>query len=491
MMTGRKNKKFDSLLADNYEIPRPFDKYGSIETNNYEGRNKEIRNIYPASGGTYDPHNRGKASMYNAEYQSPAPVAPIPHPPAYQYQPGGGYEPVPQPGYYEHPAYAVPKYAQEYSSPPKRQFVENTSRRKLQEAQNNYYAKKRLGQGTTFSERSLSGRSEELNPRQRGRKDRFEDFVKYTAPRLQYKKIVLIQALLRGAYVRKKVFPQIQQFHVASVRTVDSMIDHYIEDVYIPDLLLEILTKNKVYENFDLYSDENKILYEVRYSIMEKVIRDMVKDTVKQCSDNIVNRYLNKRFRDKDVDERDPMSMVVKGFMDGVMKAQIKEIVQDSVQDLSLDYLIQAQFNSLFNRVWLPKEVEHTVLDAIEDLAVQDVIDGVVEDIIRQEAPRIAEEAMEAERDRQDDSILENAFGEYADRGIHEVCVLNMARIYENEESNIHVKEQQEKALRDHAKQKSNQVKQEYRDLNKELENEQKEKRENPNLDPQGFAKKR
>jgi hypothetical protein len=59
------------------------------------------------------------------------------------------------------------------------------------------------------------------------------------------------------------------------------MIDHYIEDVYIPDLLLEILAKNKVYENFDLYSEENKILYEVRFSLMEKVIRDMVKETVK------------------------------------------------------------------------------------------------------------------------------------------------------------------------------------------------------------------
>jgi hypothetical protein len=42
------------------------------------------------------------------------------------------------------------------------------------------------------------------------------------------------------------------------------MIDHYIEDIFIPDLVLEILTKNRVYENVDLYSDENKILYQIR-----------------------------------------------------------------------------------------------------------------------------------------------------------------------------------------------------------------------------------
>lgn len=57
----------------------------------------------------------------------------------------------------------------------------------------------------------------------------------------------------------------------------DSIIDHYIEDVFIPDLVLEILTKNRVYENIDLYSDENKVLFQIRMDIIEKVVRDMVK----------------------------------------------------------------------------------------------------------------------------------------------------------------------------------------------------------------------
>ena len=57
--------------------------------------------------------------------------------------------------------------------------------------------------------------------------------------------------------MRKFRWPQILQFHNASIKTTDRMIDHYIEDVFIPDILLEILSKNRVYENFDLYSDEN------------------------------------------------------------------------------------------------------------------------------------------------------------------------------------------------------------------------------------------
>ncbi len=64
---------------------------------------------------------------------------------------------------------------------------------------------------------------------------------------------------------------------MGAIKCVDKMIETYIEDSFIPDLVLEILTKNRVYENVDLYSDENKILFQIRASIMERVLRDMVK----------------------------------------------------------------------------------------------------------------------------------------------------------------------------------------------------------------------
>ena len=93
--------------------------------------------------------------------------------------------------------------------------------------------------------------------------------------------IIRIQALWRGAYIRKFKFPQILQFHEGAVGTVDKMVDHYIEDVFIPDILLEILNKNRVYENFDLYSDENKMFYEIRGSMLDSICRDMIKEIVK------------------------------------------------------------------------------------------------------------------------------------------------------------------------------------------------------------------
>jgi hypothetical protein len=173
--------------------------------------------------------------------------------------------------------------------------------------------------------------------------------------------------------------------------------------------------------------------------------------------------------------------------MDGVMKSHAKQIASDSIHQLSLDYLIQAQFNSLFNRVWLPREIEHTIVDTIEDVAVQDVISKYIDNIIHQEAPRIADDALQTEKDRQDQEILDHTFSEFLDRCVLESCVLTMAQLYEDEENKIHVKEQQEKALRDHAKNKSNQVKQEYRELNQQYPDVSNQKE--PERDAQGFIK--
>jgi hypothetical protein len=51
---------------------------------------------------------------------------------------------------------------------------------------------------------------------------------------------------------------------MGAIKCTDKMIGTYIEDKFLPDLILEIITKNRVYENVDLYSEENRIIYAVR-----------------------------------------------------------------------------------------------------------------------------------------------------------------------------------------------------------------------------------
>ena len=73
--------------------------------------------------------------------------------------------------------------------------------------------------------------------------------------------------------MRRKRWPEIVKWHMGSIKCVDRLVDRYIEDTFLPDLVLELITKNRVHENLDLYSKQNRILYEIRQGIFERVVR--------------------------------------------------------------------------------------------------------------------------------------------------------------------------------------------------------------------------
>lgn len=56
----------------------------------------------------------------------------------------------------------------------------------------------------------------------------------------------------------------------------DKLVNSYIEDVFLPDIVLEILTKNRVYENVELYSPEIRAMVSVRQGIIDRVVRRMI-----------------------------------------------------------------------------------------------------------------------------------------------------------------------------------------------------------------------
>ena len=90
-----------------------------------------------------------------------------------------------------------------------------------------------------------------------------------------------MQALFRGALVRRKRCPEIVKWHMGAIKLTEKLIDNYVEDTFLPDLILEIITKNRVYENLDLYSVENRILYAIRAPIIENVIRNEVRASMR------------------------------------------------------------------------------------------------------------------------------------------------------------------------------------------------------------------
>lgn len=68
----------------------------------------------------------------------------------------------------------------------------------------------------------------------------------------------------------------------------------------------------------------------------------MTKEVVKNTQEQIVNEYLNKRFRHKGLDEKDPLHMVAAGIMNNVMRSMVKDIAKSNLGGVVFDYLIEA-----------------------------------------------------------------------------------------------------------------------------------------------------
>lgn len=115
----------------------------------------------------------------------------------------------------------------------------------------------------------------------KSRKKQLEKFKEERELQMKLHKIIRIQALFRGAIARKHQIRHIKQSSHAARLVVDSLIEKYIDSSFIPDILLEIVTLNKITENFDLYSPQTQVLMEVRSNLITKVIKSQTEGIAK------------------------------------------------------------------------------------------------------------------------------------------------------------------------------------------------------------------
>lgn len=153
------------------------------------------------------------------------------------------------------------------------------------------------------------------------------------------------------------------------------MVNDFIGDKAIPDLVIDILGQNKRFEDVSLYSVENQALYETRYSIMDKVMRDMTREVLNSSINTLVNQFMRQRatkysrkaivYDQKAADDLledplesklDPLSAVAKSIMDSLIKKTLTNMLKEDISDthergtLGNQYLIEASFISYFNQ---------------------------------------------------------------------------------------------------------------------------------------------
>ena len=125
-----------------------------------------------------------------------------------------------------------------------------------------------------------------------GKAERKKQMAKFREERelqMHLHKIIRIQALIRGAIVRLHRIPHVKYTRGAVRQVAEQFVENYINESYIPDILLEIVTMNKITEDLGLYSPATQVMLDVR----QKLIAETVRHEVEQLARDYINRFID------------------------------------------------------------------------------------------------------------------------------------------------------------------------------------------------------
>src|SRR5690349_20675027 len=105
---------------------------------------------------------------------------------------------------------------------------------------------------------------------------------------------------------------------------VSSLIEEYIEDKILLDIIFEIINTNKAYRDYSLYSPNHRLLVMLSDWVESLLITKACEDVVKEVTKGIVDQYLKHRVEDK----------IVAGVFDPLV------LITDSIIDKAIDTMI-------------------------------------------------------------------------------------------------------------------------------------------------------
>ena len=259
----------------------------------------------------------------------------------------------------------------------------------------------------------------------------FNDFREKTLPMIRINKIKKIQALARGWYTRKFILPYKRRVQFYAKRVVQDLVDDYIEDVMLPDIILEIINTNFAYKDYSLYAPDFRIIMQIADGIEAKVIHSLCEEAVKEISRFMVNDYLRKRNEELVVNKQfDPLDRVTHEFIEIVIDKEIRSLVPLVIREEAGDYLLESKVLALLNNQFIPLICREVINEAAWEIAEENYFYENFEIIIDQIINDIIIDSAEGEKDRVDLETLENAFNGFLQRSImkeaiNELMLLN------------------------------------------------------------------
>ncbi|GMI23264.1 hypothetical protein TeGR_g7326, partial [Tetraparma gracilis] len=214
-------------------------------------------------------------------------------------------------------------------------------------------------------------------------------------------KVIKIQAHFRRFIVKTKVLPAkidaINALRFESYSLVESLIEAFILEDFIPDVLVEVLAgQGKDYDESDT-DEETDATFRKRErtgiftAILDEALPPLIRETCGEIVAEILDEYLDaeeeKAFR-AGQSKKNPVHVIAKLFFDEIVAMEAptiaKEVVNETVSEFLLMKSVTNYYEAEVESAIVAQFVTQTVRQTVHDMSMEDIAKQLVEEVCKE-----------------------------------------------------------------------------------------------------------
>ncbi|CAD8059396.1 unnamed protein product [Paramecium sonneborni] len=249
------------------------------------------------------------------------------------------------------------------------------------------------------------------------------EFKAYTLPKLRLKRLIMLQAAMKGYHVRRFKIPRIKQKIKVCQLYAEDYLRKVLYDKFIPDIVLEVITYNKYNQDLSLYSDKHQAYLKIIDDLLNRVVRRMANEVVKDQTDYLVTSILNQRFKDKPEQEKDPMKLVAFQTIQNFLDKEVYIIAKDAIKESSSNYYIDLQYARVIKDHIIPNTLRTIIFEALDDLAIEKYLNDLCSEMVREISQPLSTQMTQLLQAEHESASLDQALQNYVYRMMGDVLI--------------------------------------------------------------------
>lgn len=259
-------------------------------------------------------------------------------------------------------------------------------------------------------------KKEEINKTTIKSKDYYiNNFLENILPKLRMSRLIKLQALIRGSYIRKIIIPRKKVWANTYIILTKSFIDNKIESKFINEIILDCINEIKINNDPNYYSPELKGVITYTNDLIDKSVKQLSREIVNQVISQLTTDYMSKK--NKNIKEDScPFTIIVNKIFENYIKIKSENIVKQSINDISNECLFEAEFNKYYTAQLFNPLLTSLVLESIDEVIIENIIDAKINYFLSELSEPLSLLVLEEEYFDKEESDLKYYFNKYINR---------------------------------------------------------------------------